>query len=467
MMMTPPGYSSRVCLTCRAGKRKCDKALPTCARCARLEVKCNYEVLADNLPSNPSPPPLPAIVHPKAWTSWLGNAYASFHNDPSPYLEHVETYFDTVDRWLPILHKEAFMEGFRERPFTPDFLLLMSMCLIVQRPDKQSPEGSMFNDQYHAVKHYFCHEIADNVNTPSIRLIQAGILLATYEYGHGMINAAYNTIYSCVSTSITLGLHRQEPPRDIEMDPAWRQQTEGLRTWWAVVISERIFCLSSPTSGRMPITRVPNESTYLSDLNLCEGDSGEQDATIKETPPQANFYRQFQASILIRHVLELINDPPQAPEEIHSPVRVLDLQLRRAIEINLGAETSRLNSVIEALAMNRSSLVILHQWHRESSRISPSFETTNQSQMVIESMTTIMVDTVHDFLPRIYAGWPKSHHPQGTQSVYLAALELLSKQESPRSRANLISLKEMLRLQSRRWGVAASHLEDLSKFLSP
>lgn len=131
------------------------------------------------------------------------------------------------------------MEGFRERPFTPDFLLLMCLCLIVQRPDKQSPEGYMANEQYHAVKHYFCREIADNANNPSLTLIQAGVLLATYEYGHGMINDAYNTIYSCVSSSITLGLHCQEHLQDMEVGPAWRHKPEALRVWWAVVISER------------------------------------------------------------------------------------------------------------------------------------------------------------------------------------------------------------------------------------
>ena len=221
----------------------------------------------------------------------------------------------------------------------------------------------------------------------------------------------------------------------------------------------------------MPITRVTNESTHLSDLKVCERECNEQ-ITTGESSPQTNLYRQFQASILIGRVLELLNDSSQAPEQLDARVRMLDLQLRRAIEINLGVETSRSNSVIEALAMNRrsaspvnrlehrltfiSALVIMHQWNRDRSRVSQS-ETTSQSQMVIETMTTIMVDTIHDFLPRFNAGWPKSHHPQGTQSVYLAALALLLKQGSPRSRADLGVLKEMLRVQSRRWAIAGKY----------
>jgi hypothetical protein len=30
------------CLSCQNGKRKCDRVLPACGQCARLEKDCNY-----------------------------------------------------------------------------------------------------------------------------------------------------------------------------------------------------------------------------------------------------------------------------------------------------------------------------------------------------------------------------------------------------------------------------------------
>jgi hypothetical protein len=72
--------------------------------------------------------------------------------------------------------------------------------------------------------------------------------------------------------------------------------------------------------------------------------------------------------------------------------------------------------------------------------------------MVIDSITNVMVDTVHEFLPRIHAGWKKSHHPQGVQTVFMAAKELKATKENEQGLRDLL---EMLRLQSRRWYIAS------------
>ncbi|RAK87826.1 hypothetical protein BO79DRAFT_22386 [Aspergillus costaricaensis CBS 115574] len=48
-----------VCLTCRAGKRQCDKRLPICSRCKKLDRPCEYpaavqpEPEARRFPSRP------------------------------------------------------------------------------------------------------------------------------------------------------------------------------------------------------------------------------------------------------------------------------------------------------------------------------------------------------------------------------------------------------------------------------
>ncbi|PYH88312.1 hypothetical protein BO71DRAFT_143295 [Aspergillus ellipticus CBS 707.79] len=465
MAMVSVGNSPKVCLICKAGKRKCDKALPTCSRCARLQIKCRYESTADAAAKSTSTPLRLVILHCETWTSWISVAYTSAQNDPGPYLQLAETYFGTVDKWMPILDKDDVVEPLQEQSFSLDskgFLLLMSVCLIVQRPDAQPPDGEMASEHYDAVKHFFFREHADTSHGPSLKLIQAGVLLATYEYGHGMIDAAYNTIYACISASLTLGMHRSECLQSSQFDNNQRDQTQVLRTWWAIVISERILCLWNPKSTRLPITRVRNELDYLSDLGISESNAREDRTVPKGTSPGANFYRQFQASILIGRVIELTNDPEPASERIQSRFKALDCQLQRAIQLNLGAETKQLNSVSEALAMNRSALVVLHQWQYHNSLTFNCSDEADQSRMVTDSMTTIMVDTVHDFLPRIYAGWPKSHHPQGTQSVYQAALALLPLQGLRKSKADLEELKEMLGLQSRRWAIAAKYLQMLN-----
>jgi hypothetical protein len=79
--------------------------------------------------------------------------------------------------------------------------------------------------------------------------------------------------------------------------------------------------------------------------------------------------------------------------------------------------------------------------------------------MAIESITGITVETVREFLPRIYAGWFKLHHPQGAQSVFIAALALLHLPASQPEQTGLEELKDMMRIQSRRWHIAGRSLD--------
>ena len=96
----------------------------------------------------------------------------------------------------------------------------------------------------------------------------------------------------------------------------------------------------------------------------------------------------------------------------------------------------------------------LHQWQYHNSAAANRTQEMAQSKMAIESMTAIMVETVRDFLPRIYSGWKKSHHPQGIQSVFMAADALVDAQQIGTNRECLEQLKEMLRVQSKRWRIA-------------
>jgi hypothetical protein len=101
----------------------------------------------------------------------------------------------------------------------------------------------------------------------------------------------------------------------------------------------------------LPITKVLDEANFLSDLVASERSAGGVPLSIQDT--DANFYRQVQASVLIGHVLDLVNVAKPFSERNQSRFRLLDSQLRRALQLSLEIETSQLNSVSEALSMNR------------------------------------------------------------------------------------------------------------------
>lgn len=98
------------------------------------------------------------------------------------------------------------------------------------------------------------------------------------------------------------------------------------------------------------MTRVADEVDFLSDLPSSEEDDIFPAHNIYS---EANFYRQVQSSILIGHVLDLVSVLGPHSEQGQSRFRLLDSQLRRAIQITLDFETGKLDSVSEALAMNR------------------------------------------------------------------------------------------------------------------
>ncbi|CRG88789.1 Photosystem I P700 chlorophyll a apoprotein A2 2 [Talaromyces islandicus] len=451
--------SPRVCLNCKARKRKCDKALPACSRCDRLLLRCEYES-----PDSTTEDDVPLRLISSnfgSWTSWIRNFYISIQNRSLSLEDFVSMYFSTVHKWLPIINEKQFRDRVESRSYecdTNDFLLLTTLFLNVRRPDEQPHPAVMDDDLYQAVRHLYFHVFADMASSPSLQLLQSGLLLAIYEYGHGLVDAAHSTLFACLSASMSLGLHQTRAP--LNMDAAWKSAMEDEFTlvWWGIVVTDRIICASSITKPRLPATIITDEANFLSDLGNTGNNNGDRLSWDQDSYVAVNFYRQVQSSVLLGHVLHLINDAPNLfSEESQSRFRVLDSQLQRAIQVTLQTETAgKLNSVSEALSLNRSAFLLLHRWQYAHSERTHNDITLWQSKMAIESIITITVETVRDFLPRIYAGWFKSHHPQGVQSVFLAAISLLHLGSSDNT--SIEELKEMMAIQSRRWNIAAEYV---------
>jgi hypothetical protein len=157
--------------------------------------------------------------------------------------DFVSTYFVTVHKWLPIIDEKRFTDRLEHHFYKTDindFLLLTSLYLIVRRPDEQPHLAAMNDDLYQAVRHFYFHIFAGvTCSSPSIQFLQSGLLLATYEYGHGLVNAAHATLFSCLSASMSLGLHLTKAP--LNMNTEWKcaMKDESTLIWWAIVVADR------------------------------------------------------------------------------------------------------------------------------------------------------------------------------------------------------------------------------------
>lgn len=101
-----------------------------------------------------------------------------------------------------------------------------------------------------------------------------------------------------------------------------------------------------------------------------------------------------------------------------------------------------------------SAFSLLHFWYCRENPDDNHLAEFTKSTLALSSMTTMMIDTVREFLPHIHAGWTKSHHPQGIHPVFLAACQVRASGGADGGPDGLRELKEMLHVQSRRWTLA-------------
>lgn len=149
----------------------------------------------------------------------------------------ISHYFETVNIWMPIINLSRL-----ERLLNPPSnimrsdlaLLLLSMKLILQVPNNDDAERSSF---YITAKR-FCFAL-EMEGTYSLLKVQAGLLIAMYEFGHAILPAAYTSIGSCARQGMCLGIHHQDAPQILRKARVWLDWEERQRVWWLIVILDR------------------------------------------------------------------------------------------------------------------------------------------------------------------------------------------------------------------------------------
>ena len=114
--------------------------------------------------------------------------------------------------------------------------MLTPICSSVQESGKSD------NDQqtlYLTTKMLFAH--AQAFIPTSTSMIQAGLLIATYEHAQGLIEAAYISLGTCARMGLTRGLHTAllgRPSSGGQLSQIIQEEEEH-NLWWAIVLCER------------------------------------------------------------------------------------------------------------------------------------------------------------------------------------------------------------------------------------
>ncbi|KAI1332804.1 hypothetical protein F5Y16DRAFT_125932 [Xylariaceae sp. FL0255] len=324
----------RACEKCRASKRKCDKKLPCCDRCKRLNAKCHYLQDPSFNNGNPYGPqvvfvqshslssdvlfrgtePLEGITVPQilSLVSWDQAPAGAPHDD---WRRSVSLYFECIHSWFAAVHPSFFYRRAHallqvasetqggggnpsETPESPPFsqssrddqvsahqssvshngsvaaheslamketaLLVVLMHLNIRMRLTSAGEECMFDETYRTVKRMFSMLLISCAGgpKPTIELVQCGALMALYEYGHGDIETAYQTLNHTAATGRILGLAPVQRG-DENAQPMSLEEEQRNCLWWGLFILEQ-FVLQESVTRHLPfVLDKPAQNTIL------------------------------------------------------------------------------------------------------------------------------------------------------------------------------------------------------------
>ncbi|KIM95706.1 hypothetical protein OIDMADRAFT_59487 [Oidiodendron maius Zn] len=295
------GYALHACEICKTRKRKCDRRLPQCSLCARYLDRsiarpkgirlilhsfknraCRYADHGDQVSSDISRDVNQLGVlsqktrFPSVYFLDRDVFQQSLVEIPNPSLplslqlnillgndseiHHIASrFFDHTHPFMPIISKQLFYTRHLSPlapPKTDILLLCFCMKIFTWMPSEKISDPQTHD--YLSAKHFIVEIEAAGIFT--LQVLQANLLVAIYELGHGIYPSANLTIGACATRGIALDLERELTARTTSQF-TWVEEEERRRVWWAIIILERVASLGWPS--RTLITKDPTSQHLL------------------------------------------------------------------------------------------------------------------------------------------------------------------------------------------------------------
>nr|UYO77206.1 ACN38 regulatory protein [Trichoderma crystalligenum] len=491
-MQTPSRESSleiapQACQSCRSRKRKCDKALPRCAFCAKRNQPCEYwrpgassHSVTTSTPEQtwyPSPLdkeerdvqvvdfPTLLFLDPGLLQHGQVEAVRSVPSVPQHILQLLGSldeirltagrFFKHVHQWMPFISKKRFYDlyllpSFHSRPDVA--LLLLALKLITTFPpdSSRSPRTTL----YHATKHFYL-EVEDSF---SLLVLQAGLLVALYELGHGIYPAAFLSIGACARYAHALGINvsRTVPTRRVL---TLVEVEERRRVWWAIVILDRFVTKLTKSFGMLTMRKLREHR--LSWTALCHRRSKTRIVNLDDSStlssPMTGHMSKFallcQAARLLGQVLHYLSSDSAGQDDVW-------MQLDRTLQSMLAAALNVDCPDYDQITFVYSALVALYTPWLSSDRAKESdSDCSRRATVVLQQVTDrISANLVESqcFLGRD----AEDMSPWGLYFAYrICGVHMRPTRKSPHGVEVLSSLREAFRTINMRWNVAGVYLQ--------
>ncbi|KAB8270426.1 hypothetical protein BDV30DRAFT_228937 [Aspergillus minisclerotigenes] len=241
-------HANRVCLRCRTHKRKCDKLLPVCSLCKRLNRVCCYTEPNGITGPGDSPEDVSSISLPVPDLAQLTSdniahtirtQVFTIIGDESRIRAVAAVYFRTIHPGFPILAEGPFYERLTYiLTYTSPDLSLLTLCMVLlgAKPvDDEIPPR--MRSLYILLKGFIA--TLEAIEISSLELLQCRLLLTIFEVGHGMYPAAYISMGANVRAAVALGANEVSKAQLEETFKSPGRADEARRIWRGIVITDR------------------------------------------------------------------------------------------------------------------------------------------------------------------------------------------------------------------------------------
>ncbi|KAJ5876806.1 hypothetical protein N7455_000271 [Penicillium solitum] len=483
--MASTRVSNLVCVKCKLRKRKCDKERPRCGYCTRKNLNCQYPSVDTKYLTVR---PFLAVSSPIIRSSMLLSdtlsdvlQYEPANLNSTLYLQIIRIirladqsvddismrYFRGIHTFIPVISPCRFHQEVLHSSTLPSAtfsLLLLSMCLITYHPGLAESSSAIDHATLYLTTKSLYTQIQSSF-PPSLHLIQAGIIIASYEYATKKINDAFASIAVCARMGYAARLHLINLVEGL--DPMeYLQAEEQLSTWWGIVITERtIFCevdtVHQPLISRCPDKGLRLPKTMSQKWNPApspEALTPEGDSLGPSFVESDGYTSVTQAAWLLDQVFKSLEE-----QDIDSRLVQLDRldhALQTSLALTMEQSQGRWGLFCTANAIMIRALYIIHRHVIDlTAEMAPSREKypdqwRDSSYIALETITQMTQDiatTQNDMSLEEMDALPPSR-----AFVLRAALRYLDDLGVKRNRwdAARDQLKESLRMFDERWNVS-------------
>ncbi|KAB5547374.1 hypothetical protein GE09DRAFT_1131071 [Coniochaeta sp. 2T2.1] len=429
----PAKLAGHVCAGCKARKKKCDKMLPSCRNCVRKQLSCVYDyessggqVAIQPIPAHKSYRKVPGhVTAPKISLETSlpseANLYLEVHRlirATGHFVDDVTTcYFRGVHQHLPIVPRTRLHCGLfagLETPSAPLSVLLLTMCLVSctakptmleqnPGPSAASAPAELERQSLYLIARSLLAQV-QALHSPSIDLVQAGLLLALYEYAYGDADKAFASLAGSGRIAYAAGIGPEALLAGPESDDAGDQQQEAeeANTWWALLICERMIYCDVAVSEQPLITTFPKHDVRLpTEPYLLEQSSDPSRESVSPLSVSclleediASFGRSAQAAWLVDRVFRsfIVPDWETRLAQLHT----LDGEIQAFLAMLIHPKYTGRGPACTTIAMGIRALFTLH-CHiitQSAQTVESTHEWRNRSLTTLDTATRMVLDIV-------------------------------------------------------------------------